>query len=98
MESRTFRQGSCAGIIGGVIAMVGAVIAGIATYHLATGIPLMQGGSKFSSGEHVASASELWFGVVGGLPFVVLGTLLILTASNSAITIDEQGIVATNLF
>jgi len=97
MEPRTFRQASCFVLVGGVIALVGAVITGIAAYHLATGIPLMQATSKFQGGEHVAGSSELWFGIVGGIPFFILGTVLILDALNSAITIDQHGIVATNL-
>jgi len=97
MEPRTFRQASCFALVGGVIALVGAVITGIAAYHLATGIPLMQATSKFQGGEHVADSNELWFGIVGGFPFLILGTSVILSALNSAITIDEQGIVATNL-
>ncbi|MCW3054490.1 MAG: hypothetical protein JWN14_3660 [Chthonomonadales bacterium] len=97
MEPRTFRQASCFAVVGGLIAMAGAVIAGIAAYHLATGIPLMQATSKFQGGVHVASSSELWFGIVGGIPFFLLGTVILLNAFNSAITIDPQGIVATNL-
>jgi uncharacterized membrane protein len=58
----------------------------------------MQGGSKLHSGEHIASVSELWFGIVGGVPLFILGMILFLNALNSAITIDQQGIVATNLF
>src|SRR5690349_18796837 len=98
MEPRTYRQASCAAIAGGVIAIVGVIIAGIAAYHLATGIPLLQANSKFHAGEHIASSSELWFGMVGGIPFLLLGMALLLNALNSAITIDEQGLVATNLF
>jgi len=98
MESRTYRQASCSALVGGLIAIVGGVISGLAAYHLATGIPLMQADSKFHAGEHVASSSELWFGIVGGVPFLLLGVVMLLNAINSAITIDQHGIVATNLF
>jgi len=97
METRTFRQASCFALVGGVIALVGAVITGIAAYHLATGIPLMQATSKFQGGVHVAGSNELWFGIVGGIPFFILGMTILLNAFNSAITIDQNGIVATNL-
>jgi hypothetical protein len=79
-----------------MIAIVGAVITGLCVYHLATGVPLWEG-SKFHPGLHIATAGELWFGIVGGLPFILLGTIIILDAINSTVTIDDQGIAATNL-
>jgi hypothetical protein len=81
-----------------MIAIVGAVITGIGSYHLLTGIPLVQADGKIGAGPHVASASELWFAIVGGCPFFILGMTIILSAVNSAITIDPEGITATNLF
>lgn len=84
-------------MVGGAITTVGIVISGIAAYHLVAGTPLMQGGSKLSPGEHVASNGELWFGALGGLPFLVLGLLMILSGLNCAVTIDDEGISATNL-
>lgn len=97
MQSQTFRQSSCATVAGAFLGLVGGTIFGVASYHLATGAPLWQGGSKLHSGLHVASGSELWFGVVGGLPLLLFGVVLLLTAVNCGVTIDEQGISATNL-
>jgi hypothetical protein len=97
MERREFRQPSCLIVIGGALALVGGVISGVAAYHSATGIPLMQASSKVNGGEHVASGAELWLGILGGLPFLILGLALILTSINTGVAIDEQGITATNL-
>lgn len=80
-----------------MFAIVGAVISGLAGYHLATGIPLWQGTSKFSGGEHIASSGELWFGAIGGLPILIFGLVVLLSTLNCAVTIDETGISATNL-
>ena len=96
MEPQRFGQPSCATIAGGMIAILGAALIGISGYHLATGIPLMEGTSKFTGGEQAASMGELWFGVFGGLPFLLLGLSLVLVTANSAITIDDKGIIAAN--
>jgi len=76
---------------------MGAVISGVSVYHMATGIPLMQG-SKFRGGEHVASGSELLIGIFGGLPFLLLGLVIVLTTLNCTVTVDGDGIYATNMF
>lgn len=84
-------------VAGGFIALVGAAISGVSAYHDATGIPLLQADSKFHAGEHIASTSELLVGIVGGLPFLVFGVIVILITVNCTITMGESGISATNL-
>ena len=96
METRTFRQPSCVVFAGGFIALIGGAISGVASYHFATGIPLLQGDSKLHAGEHIAGSNELLMGILGGLPFLILGLVLILVTVNCAVTIDARGISATN--
>lgn len=97
METRTFRQTSCAIYAGALFALGGAAISAVAAFHLATGIPLWQGGSRIHPGEHLAKSGELWFDLLGGLPFLVFGLVVVLVTVNSAITIDDRGLTATNL-
>ncbi len=80
-----------------MLALTGAILSGLAAYHLATGISFMQATSKATGGEHVASASELWFGTVGGIPILLFGVLVLLSTFNTAVTIDDVGISSTNL-
>jgi len=98
METKTYRQTSCVAVVGALIAIVGGVISSIAFYHLSTGIPLWQANSKYQGGQHLATRSELWFDGLGGLPLILLGLAVLLLAINSTVTIDNQGIRATNLF
>ena len=84
--------------IGGAILIVGGVITGISALHLANGTPLMEGTSKFTGGVQAASSSELWLGVFGGVPFIVLGLAIILSIVNIGVTVDDQGLFSTNLF
>ncbi len=85
-------------LVGGVTCITGAAISGISSYHMATGSPLMQASSKLSSGIHAASNPELIFGAIGGIPFFILGVLILLSTFNSKVSIDNVGISATNLF
>lgn len=97
MESRIYRQASCAAIVGAAILAVGGVITGLGALHLANGTPLMEGTSKFTSGVQPASASELWLGVIGGIPFMVLGLAMILSIVNVAVIVDDRGLRSRNL-
>ena len=72
-------------------------MSGMASYHYARGIPLLQGDSKFHAGEHIASSNELLTGLLGGLLLLIFGLILILVTMNCAVTINERGISATNL-
>ena len=81
---------------GGIFGFVGVVLVGVAGYHLVTGVPLIQANSRSGGGEHIATPAELGIGIAGGVVMMLFSLLMTLVTVNCAITIDEEGLFATN--